>query len=114
MQNKGFTLIELLIVVAIIGILAAVGAVVIPNVLDNTKKSASQANHQTVVDFITTSVVQCSLNQELILKYSYDLNSKKITYTNNQCPNVLVGNAAKMQSAFANHFNSPKWCNPYG
>ena len=42
MNRKGFTLIELLIVVAIIGILAAVGAVVIPNVLGNTKKSLGQ------------------------------------------------------------------------
>tara|TARA_X000000368_G_C22866272_1_gene638828 strand:+ start:359 stop:871 length:513 start_codon:yes stop_codon:yes gene_type:complete len=114
MNKKGFTLIELLIVVAIIGILAAVGAVVIPNVLGNTKKSASQTNHQTVVDFITISVAQCSIGQELILKYSYDLNTKKTTYTSDQCSIVLAGNSSKMQSAFANHFNSPAWCNPYG
>jgi prepilin-type N-terminal cleavage/methylation domain-containing protein len=36
-MNKGFTLIELLIVVAIIGILAAVGAAVIPNILNKAK-----------------------------------------------------------------------------
>ena len=36
-MNKGFTLIELLIVVAIIGILAAVGAAVIPGLLEKAK-----------------------------------------------------------------------------
>ena len=50
MNKKGFTLIELLIVVAIIGILAAVGAVVIPNVLDKTKKTATIKQHQTIKD----------------------------------------------------------------
>ena len=113
-MKKGFTLIELLIVVAIIGILAAVGAAVISGLLGKTKKTASQANHETVVNFITVSFVQCEIGQELILKYSYDLNSKKTTYTNNLCPYVLAGNATQMQSSFAYHFNSPTWCNPYG
>ena len=36
-MQKGFTLIELLIVVAIIGILATVGAAVIPGLLEKTK-----------------------------------------------------------------------------
>ena len=40
-MRKGFTLIELLIVVAIIGILAAIGATVIPNILGNAKEKAS-------------------------------------------------------------------------
>ena len=26
----------------------------------------------------------------------------------------MAGNASHMQGAFANHFNSPKWCNPHG
>ena len=114
MNKKGFTLIELLVVVAIIGILAAIGATVIPGLLGKTKKTASQANHETVVDFITISVVQCDIGQELILKYSYDLNTKKTTYTKDLCSYVLAGNAAQMQSSFSNHFNSPVWCNPYG
>ena len=41
-MSKGFTLIELLIVVAIIGILAAVGAAVIPGLLDNTKRNTAE------------------------------------------------------------------------
>ena len=39
-MNKGFTLIELLIVVAIIGILAAVGASVIPGLIEKTERNA--------------------------------------------------------------------------
>lgn len=113
-MKKGFTLIELLIVVAIIGILAAVGAAVIPGLLGKTKTTASQSNHDTIVNFITLSVMQCEMGQELIIKYSYDLNSKKTKYTNDLCPYINAGNAVQMQSSFSNHFNSPPWCNPYG
>ena len=67
LMKKGFTLIELLIVVAIIGILAAVGAAVIPNILKNAKKNAAIANHQTVVDFIKTSLVQCDLGEAKVM-----------------------------------------------
>ena len=61
MNKKGFTLIELLIVVAIIGILAAVGAVVIPNVLDKTKKTATIKQHQTIKDYILQSWIRCDI-----------------------------------------------------
>ena len=40
-SKRGFTLIELLIVVAIIGILAAVGATVIPGLLEKTKRTTA-------------------------------------------------------------------------
>ena len=45
---KGFTLIELLIVVAIIGILAAVGAAVIPNLLTNAKINCTTKQHKQI------------------------------------------------------------------
>ena len=54
--QKGFTLIELMIVVAIIGILAAVA---IPQYQDYTKK-AKVANALTSVDSVKTAVALCA------------------------------------------------------
>ena len=62
MNNKGFTLIELLIVVAIIGILAAVGTAVIPNILNNAKEKATITNHNTVVNFVTQTLIESTMN----------------------------------------------------
>ena len=60
MNKKGFTLIELLIVVAIIGILAAVGAAVIPNLLTNAKIKCATANHQQIWKSLTARVTACA------------------------------------------------------
>ena len=62
MNKKGFTLIELLIVLAIIGILAAVGAVVIPNVLNKTKVTAIEEQHKNIINFIKLEKAQCAIN----------------------------------------------------
>jgi len=66
-MNKGFTLIELLIVVAIIGILAAVGAVVIPNILKNTKITAVKAQHTEIVKYLSAEFLKCDLGHSTIL-----------------------------------------------
>ena len=58
-NHKGFTLIELLIVVAIIGILAAVGAAVIPGLLGKTKITAVKEQHANIVNFIRLQKVRC-------------------------------------------------------
>ena len=107
-MKKGFTLIELLIVVAIIGILAAIGATVIPGLLTNAKIAAAKANHKTVVNFIKVNFAKCEIGQELILKQN------PTTDTPDLCPDVLAGNANKMATQLSYHFNSLKWCNPMG
>ena len=60
-MNKGFTLIELLIVVAIIGILAAVGATVIPNILQNTKITVVTKQINQVADFVQVVMMNCQI-----------------------------------------------------
>ena len=50
-KRNGFTLIELLIVVASIGILAAVGAAVIPNILNKAKVTAVKDKHKNMKRF---------------------------------------------------------------
>ena len=60
-MNKGFTLIELLIVVAIIGILTAVGATVIPNLLTNAKINACVFNHSELTKYMANQFMKCSM-----------------------------------------------------
>ena len=112
MKPKGFTLIELLVVVAIIGILAAVGVVAYSGYTTGAKVSSSKSNHKTVIKFITNSLMKCEMGEKLILKYSFSMATGKLTYSSNVCGDV--GDAGKMQSHFANHFNAPPWCNPHG
>ena len=58
-MKKGFTLIELLIVVAIIGILAAVGASVIPGLLTNAKINCAANAHKQIWESLKIRTVSC-------------------------------------------------------
>ena len=62
--EKGFTLIELLIVVAIIGVLAAVGIPMYNGYILQTKITASKENHARIEAEITGLLAQCSMNPE--------------------------------------------------
>ena len=77
--NKAFTLIELLVVVAIIGILAAVGVTTFGGFQEKAKVSASKANHKSVVRYITSEVMKCSMGEAKAMDNNLDC-SKQGTY----------------------------------
>ena len=78
-KTKAFTLIELLVVVAIIGILAAVGVTTFGGFQEKAKVSASKANHKSVVRYITSEVMKCSLGEAKAMDNNLDC-SKQGTY----------------------------------
>ena len=66
-MKKGFTLVELLVVVAILGVLAAVGIVSFGGFLGSAKENATISNHKQVVKFIQASIMKCNMGEELVL-----------------------------------------------
>jgi len=109
MKKNAFTLIELLVVVAIIGILAAVGVVAYNGYTKSAKINATKANHETIVKFISSSMILCETGAELIL-------NSPSGKTSNQCSKLYQGNLANYRAAMVTHFqyDGSTWCSPYG
>jgi len=110
-QNSyGFTLIELLIVIAIIGILSAVGIPMYQGYMTTARINVAQEQHIRVRDFISSSFVKCgSSSNGIFLVYRQGSNNRETTklFDCNLSTEEFVIH-------FTNHFWLEGWKNSYG
>ena len=93
--RKGFTLIELLIVVAIIGVLAAVGVPMYNDYLKDAKFKATQTTHKNIVNFVAAEMTKGSSTGKMKL-YTRPGRLSSVNYPSN---------ASTLRNLFVNHFH---------
>ena len=89
-MKKGFTLVELLVVVAILGVLAAVGIVSYNNYTYKTKLNSVKFQRSLIIKSINAELIKCSMGETLVMGDKLYCNWMNLSDWNNLFMNAVV------------------------